>query len=368
MHTVYGGAHLFRPGIARKLGDLALREMRLHAPEPGDLVQAMGVPESLAWTVYQRVVEKLEREPIEDYRVDFEDGYGPHSEAEEEAHAREAARIMADGDVPASVGIRIRSLGPKQWERSLRTLRVFLERLSQIRGRIPENFVVTLPKIVNPEEPGLLADCFEELERRLKLEMGSLRMEIMIETPQAVMHMMDVLQAARGRCVAAHFGAYDYTGACGITAAHQSLLHPACDFARQMMLASLHGAGVWLSDGATHVLPVGETESVWSAWALHYRHVRHAMVNGFYQGWDLHPAQLVSRYVAVYTFFLEGLPAASRRVEGFAKSARMAALSGNVFDDAASASGLRNFFDRALGCGAIRADEAPAVLSEAGVW
>ena len=149
--------------------------------------------------------------------------------------------------------------------------------------------------------------------------------------------------------------------------------HPACDFAKHVMQVALAGTGIWLSDGATNIMPVGRIAprrraltapsatriaAVHRAWRLHAEHVRHSLVNGFYQGWDLHPAQLPSRYAAVYAFFLEGLDAASERLRNFVEKAAQATLVGDVFDDAATGQGLLNYFLRAMNCGAITEDEA----------
>jgi hypothetical protein len=183
--------------------------------------------------------------------------------------------------------------------------------------------------------------------------------------------------AARGRCAAAHFGVYDYTASLGITAFHQDLDHPACDFARHVMQVALSGSGVWLSDGATNVMPApphraaegrpltagqeaGNRAAVHHGWALHYRHVRHSLRHGYYQGWDLHPAQLPTRYAAVYAFYLEALGAATERLSRFVERAARATLTGDVFDDAATGQALLSFFLRGLGCGAITEDEALA--------
>jgi hypothetical protein len=169
---------------------------------------------------------------------------------------------------------------------------------------------------------------------------------------------------------------YDYTAALGITAFHQDLDHPACDFARHVMQVALSGSGVWLSDGATNVMPapphrpegrpptpLEEAENraaVHRGWALHYRHVRHSLRQGYYQGWDLHPAQLPTRYAAVYAFYLEALEAATERLSRFVERAARATLTGDVFDDAATGQALLNFFLRGVGCGAITEEEALA--------
>jgi hypothetical protein len=237
------------------------------------------------------------------------------------------------------------------------------------------------------EQVSALVDIFELLESRLELEQGSLKLELMIETTQAIINdqgqsnLPHFLKAARGRCTAAHFGTYDYTAACNITAAHQHMLHPACDFARNMMQVAFAGTGIWLSDGATNIMPVAphraseggppltpqqeqeNRDSVFRAWRLHYNHIQHSLTNGFYQGWDLHPAQLPTRYAAVYAFFLESLDAASERLRNFVEKAAKATLVGDVFDDAATGQGLLNYFLRAMNCGALTEEEAVQLSS-----
>ena len=248
-------------------------------------------------------------------------------------------------------------------------------------GQLPDNFVVTLPKITIPEQVSLLSDLFDELEQKNAMPAGALRMEMMIETTQSIINRNGeinlplLLAAARGRCVAAHFGTYDYTASCSITAAHQHMMHPACDFAKHMMQVSFAGTGIWLSDGATNIMPVaphraaeGETLSreqltenqatVQRAWKLHFDHIQHSLTNAFYQGWDLHPGQLPTRYAAVYSFFLESLDAASERLRNFVEKAAKATLVGDVFDDAATGQGLLNYFLRAMNSGAISEDDA----------
>ena len=153
--------------------------------------------------------------------------------------------------------------------------------------------------------------------------------------------------------------------------------HPACDFAKHMMQIAFAGTDVWLSDGSTAVLPVPlhragagqllsapqqrvNRESVHAAWKLHYDDVRHSLAGGFYQGWDLHPAQLVTRYAALFDFFLEGLDAAGERLTNFVAKAAQATLVGDVFDDAATGQGLLNYFLRGINSGAVTEEQAVA--------
>jgi citrate lyase beta subunit len=229
---------------------------------------------------------------------------------------------------------------------------------------LPPNFVVTLPKITAPEQVAALASACDAFEYWRELPAGTLKFELMIETTQSIfaadgaVALPRLVAEGHGRIVAAHFGTYDYTAACSITAAHQHMLHPACDFAKHVMQVALAGTSIWLSDGATNVMPVGSRETVHRAWRLHADHIRHSLLNGFYQGWDLHPAQLPSRYAAVFAFFLEGLDSASERLTNFVQKAAQATLAGNVFDDAATGQGLLNYFLRAINCGAITEHEA----------
>jgi hypothetical protein len=419
VHTVYGGAHLFKSDSAQRLGAVARRSLEESAPNFVTFARAIGLPgaETLpdsdpglsqlrtefednaegqrrqnkaAWmaqTIYSRVQEKLLREPVEDFRIDFEDGYGNRPDAEEDGHAESAALEVANGiaagTLPPFIGIRIKPFTEELRRRSMRTLDIFLSTLLDKSGnKLPGNFVVTLPKITVPEQCSALTDLFELLEAQTGLAAGSLQMEMMIETTQSIINdegrinLPLLLQAARERCVAAHFGTYDYTASCNITAAHQHMMHQACDFARHMMQVAFAGTGIWLSDGATNIMPVAphragkdgppltpaqqdeNREVVHRAWKLHYDHIQHSLTNAYYQGWDLHPAQFPTRYAAVYAFFLDGLAAASERLSNFVEKAAKATLVGDVFDDAATGQGLLNYFLRATNCGAITEDEA----------
>jgi citrate lyase beta subunit len=348
IHTLYGGAHLFKSTTCRKLGVLAQKAFADYAPDPDTMAKTFGV-NGLENLVHERVTEKLNREPVEDFRIDFEDGFGVRSDAEEDSAADNAAAEVTAAvqakSLPKMFGIRVKSFHSETTKaRALRTLDRFLS-----RATLPENFVVTLPKITAPEQ-------VSELMRALQ-PYPDVRIEIMVETPASIFLLSQLLEAAQGKCVAAHFGAYDYMASLGITAASQDLRHPACDFARSMMLATLAETGVWLVDGATNLLPF--PPEVHRAWKRHYDNIRHSLYNGFYQGWDLHPAQIPARLVAVHTFFLEGLAEASARLRNFRDQSEQATRVGAIFDDAATGRGLVNFFERAVRCGAIDPNDVP---------
>jgi citrate lyase beta subunit len=385
VHVVYGGGHLFRADTASRLGEVSRRALAEYAPDPAALDAALGLG-ALAEPVYTRVVEKLAREPVEDFRIDFEDGYGTRPDADEDRDVANAAREVAKGHragtLPEFIGIRIKPLTEELRARSVRTLRIFLGHLLEDAGELPANFVLTLPKITIPEQVAVFAGLLAGLERELELSEGVLRFEVMVETPQLVMGadgrsaLPALIPAAKGRLQAAHFGTYDYTASMGITAAHQRMRHPVCEHAKLVMQAAYAGTGVWLSDGSTAILPVPvhgardgaaltaaqraeNRAGVHAAWRLHADDVRHSLAGGFYQGWDLHPAQLVSRYAALFEFFLTGLDAAGERLRNFVAKSAQATLVGDVFDDAATGQGLLNYFLRAVQTGAVT--EARAV-------
>jgi len=387
VHTVYGGAHLFTAATARKMGDVALRTLQEHAPSPAALARGMtgADADTALWEkVHARVVEKLQREPVEDFRIDFEDGYGTRPDAEEDGHAvaaaTEVARGLRDGGLPPFVGIRIKPFTDPCYARSKRTLDLFVTTLA---GELPSNFVVTIPKVTHVAEVEALCALFELLETRTGLAPGSLRYELMVETPQAVLDaagrspLRSFVDAGGGRCRGAHFGTYDYTAGVNVVATYQGMEHPACDFAKHVMSVTLAGTGMQLSDGATNIMPVGphraaagqtltpeqkraNEAAVHRAWGIAYGNILHSLRSGFYQGWDLHPAQLPVRYAAAYAFFLEALDSTTDRLRGFVDKAARATLLGDVFDDAATGQGLLNFFLRGLACGAITEDEANA--------
>jgi hypothetical protein len=384
VHTVYGGAHLFQASTAARLGELALAHLRRYGPDGATLARAVGLPEHVADAVHARIVAKLEREPVEDFRIDFEDGYGNRPDAEEDATAvqaaREVAKAMKDRTLPPFVGIRVKPMTEELKRRSVRTQDLFVSELLQAAGRLPDNFVITIPKPQIPEQIAAAIDVIEQLEAAVGLPEGALRMEMMIEVTQALMDtegrcpLPGLLRAARGRCVAAHFGTYDFTASANVTAQYQEMDHPVCDEAKHLMTLAYASTGIFLSDGATNVMPVGphkgdglgpaqEAENravVHAAWRLQYRHVRHSLRGGYYQGWDLHPGQLPVRYAACYAFFLEGFDAVSQRLTNFVDKAARATLVGDVFDDAATGQGLLNTFLRALNCGAITLAEVEA--------
>lgn len=387
VHTLYGGANLFKYDAAKALGERALEIFETYAPDATTFgnVFDMDTASDFSLKIYNKIIAKLKREAVEDFRIDFEDGYGNRSNEEEDETARTAALEVAKGmkknTLPPFIGIRIKPFTEEMKERGLRTLDIFISTLvKETGGKLPDNFVVMLPKVTIPQQPETLAGFFDVLEEELKMEKGSLKMEMMVETTQSIMAidgtnpLYKFIKAAKGRCIAMHFGTYDYTASCSITARYQEMDHPVCDFAHHMTKVALAHTGIWLSDGATNTMPIGphrgdnlteeqmreNKEVVHRAWKKGYDHIRHSLWNGFYQGWDLNPAQFPMRYAAVYAFFLESYDDAVERLKTFVEKAARATLIGDVFDDAATGQGLLNYFLRALNSGAITEEEVLA--------
>ena len=174
VHTVYGGAHLFKSDSAKKLGELSLRALSRYAPDAITFSRAVGMDEILALKVYDRVVEKLKREAVEDFRIDFEDGYGNRPDAEEDGHAvsaaEEVAKGLADGTLPPFIGIRIKTFSNELAARSARTMDIFLTTLIRLtKGKLPDPFYVTLPKVVHAGQAAALHKILGAFEKKKKI-------------------------------------------------------------------------------------------------------------------------------------------------------------------------------------------------------
>jgi citrate lyase beta subunit len=342
IHTVYVPADRVRPGLVADHGRAALTALDRFPPLP------------FAESLRARVVDKLRREPVEDLRVDFEDGYGVRGDDEEDAAVAACVAGLRAGPLPPFVGLRCKSLEASTRARAVRTLDLFLAAW----GPVPPGFVITLPKVGAVAQVEAMVELCAALETAHGLGPDALRFEIQVETAPAVLGadgtatVARMVHAAAGRCAGLHYGTYDYSAALGIAPAWQAMDHPAADHAKAVLQLAAAGTGVPVSDGSTNVVPEGDADAVHAAWALHLRLVRRSLERGFYQGWDLHPAQLPTRYAATYAFFRDGLPAAVKRLSDYLDR-RVA----GVLDEPATARAMAGFLLRALDCGAV--DEVP---------
>jgi citrate lyase beta subunit len=358
VHTVYVPADRYRSTVCRDWGDAALATLDEHSSIFAALVDEQGAD---AVDLESRVRSKLVSEPVEDLRVDFEDGYGARSDEVEDGHASSAARDLAtsirDGTAAPFFGIRMKCLEAPTRRRGLRTLAIVVGELVAAPAPL-DGFVTTLPKATSVDQVTAMVHICEQLEQTFNLDVGTLRFEIQVETPQAILGpdgtalVARMVHAADGRCTALHYGTYDYSAFCGIAAEYQSMAHPVADYAKLVMQAAAAGTGVRLSDGSTNILPVGDDEAVRDAWRLHLGLVRRSLERGYYQGWDMHPAQLPTRYAATFGFYRDGLPRASGRLRNYLDH-----TGSGVLDEPATARALADYLLRAANCGATNAAE-----------
>lgn len=384
VQVLYGGAHLFKPGAVARMGALARAALEAYAPDGPTYAHALGLSltPTQATDLRARVMAKLEHEPLEDLRIDFEDGYGLRPEEEEDAHAEAAGTVLEqgrrDGTLPPFVGIRLKPFSGRSARRALRTL----EQVgAQLGGEPIPGFALTAPKVVLPIQVELLRRSAEALEHRLGWPAGAIALELMVETPSALVSLdgrlgiLALVEAAGGRCRSVHVGPYDLTSALGISAAHQWLGHPSVELVRRLLQLALSGTGVSVVDGPTRLLPVGphreprndteraaNREAVFRAWARTADDVRRAYRDGIVQGWDLHPVQLPARYGALFATLREEIPPAAARLRQFLDQAAQATRLGAEFDDAATARGLLNGLRRAVESGAATTTEIETAL------
>jgi HpcH/HpaI aldolase/citrate lyase family len=360
VHTVYVPADRFSATTVREWGDEALRLLDAYAPDAATLARATGHNEGEVADVYAAVHAKLTAEPVEDLRVDLEDGYGRRPDDIEDGHLRDTvAGLKAmgeDGTRPPWFGIRFKCFEAPTRERGVKTLAAFVEAFAD-GGALPDGFTLTLPKVTSVAQVEAMVTASERLEQAYGLDSGAIGFEIQVETAQAIMAadgtaaVASMIHAAQGRATSLHYGTFDYSAGLGIAAAYQSLDHPAADHAKFVMQLAAAQTGVRMSDGSTNVIRFGSAEQAAATWRLHANLVDRSLVRGIYQGWDMHPGHLVSRYLATYLFFRGAMPDACARLKAY-----VAKIEGDVMDEPATARMLSHALLRGMRCGAIDPD------------
>jgi hypothetical protein len=365
-HTVYVSAAFAKPGVCGAWGRAALASLDAHAPTPAALAAAVGLPVDAVRDAWPLLRDVLASRPIQDLRVDLEDGYGPHTDAEEDAETdRAAATLLAESVDPAGpvrLGIRHRSLEVATRARAIRTFDRLVGRLTE-GGGVPTGFVVTMPKVVHLDQVRVYVELLRALEKAHRLGDGTLVFEIQVETPQTILAadgtlpLAPMIDAAEGRCTGLHYGTYDYSAALGVSAEHQNAWHPVAQTAKAVMRLAAAQTGVEVSDGSTNQLPVGDTSTVHANWKVHADLVAGGLADGIRQGWDLHPAQLVTRHLINIVTLRRRLPAALDRLRIYFGADP---LSGATVDEPATAQALAADVLRAVTTGAATAAEVEA--------
>lgn len=361
VHTVYVPGQTFDPGLPSRWGSSALDLVEQNGGMQA-LCSSLGLSDELTAQVASRVVAKLQSNPIEDLRMDFEDGYGDRGDAVEDHDAAAAAHQIADaieGDgCPQKIGIRFKCFEEATRWRGIRTLDIFLANLLSRTGQVPECLVLTFPKVSTVEQVEALVEICGELEEIHQLPKASITFEIQVETPQLILGsdgraaIAPALHAGAGRVTSLHYGTFDYSASLQIAAAYQASDHPAADHAKNVMQLAVAGTGVHFSDGSTNIVPTGSSEAIHRAWVIHAGLVNRALKRGIYQGWDMHPGHLPTRYIATFAFYRENFASSAQRVSDY-----VSRHSGAVMDEPATIRALARYLSRGFSCGAITADE-----------
>ncbi len=365
VHTVYVPADRYTKDLPQQWGHQASALVHEHGGIDR-LCAELGLPDDLAGQVAPKVSAKLDREPIEDLRLDFEDGYGTRPDGVEDADAvrvaGDLAEAIAAGAAPAFVGLRFKCLEEPTRRRGLRTLDLFLSTLLEA-GPLPDGLRLTLPKVSTASQVEAMVEICDAYETAAGLSPGRLGFEIQVETPPLILsaggraEIAVALHAGAGRVTSLHYGTYDYSASLGVSAAYQSMAHPAADYAKAVMQAAVAGTGVELSDGSTNVLPTGSADQVRDAWRLHHSLVRRSLERAYYQGWDMHFGHLPTRFVANFAFYREGFASAAERL-----SAYLTKSGSGVLDEPATARALARYLYRGYSCGALDSAELTAAV------
>ena len=333
VHTVYTSAAFASPDVVNDWAAAALRILDANRDVLSELTDG---------SVVDRARARLMDAPIMDLRFDFEDGYRGD---DEDGDIRRTGAALAVLGIKG--GIRIPGLTSMDWRRSVH----ILETLFDQWGSVPAQFVFTVPKFRALQQVTAAVKLCSLLEQVHGLQANTVRFELQIESPQAVIAADGSATVARavheseGRCESLHYGTYDYSAACGISAADQSLDHPVADHAKAVMLAAAAQTGTWVADGSTQIVPRGDAHQVADALRLHFGLVTRSLRRGYYQGWDMHPGHLVTRWLADFTFYRAALELAIPRLSAYLGRS-------DDFDEPASAEALARVVLRGLDCGA----------------
>jgi OHCU decarboxylase len=342
--------------VVDRVGASALEAVE--GEDAASMARITGLDADVVAAAWPRVLAKLGDQPVEDLRLDLEDGYGHRPDEDEDWDATRVGEVLAEvggGSAPLVRGVRCKSLEAPTRRRGVRSLDLVV---ATFGATLPPGFVVTVPKVTSVEQVTAMLLLCERLEQAHGLAERSLHFEVQVETPQSVLGpdgaatVARIVHAADGRCTGLHYGTYDYSASLGVAPHHQAMDHPVADHAKDVLQVAAAQTGVRVSDGSTNVLPVGDREHVEAAWALHTRLVGRSLRRGIYQGWDLHPAQLPTRYLATFAFYRAGLDQAVIRLHDY-----LDRRAGGVLDEPATAYALAGFVARALDCGAVDATE-----------
>jgi citrate lyase beta subunit len=377
-HTFYGGAHLFKETTFSRMTQLGQQgferffatpkalgdwyDLVFHVPADNVKIEgalrqgSVGFSEADLTQLHTLLKACISRQFLEDYRIDFEDGYGVHEPTEELAQAERSAKVLAQvlASAPSlealpNVGIRLKPFSGGQAAHSVRLLGHFFETLqANVSLEKLPSFWVTLPKCRMAAEGVKLAQLLESLEVALGLASNTFGMELMFETLEGIQALgnRDFVQhwlpeVADGCCqrpTALVLGTFDTCAEWGIASRNQGHQHPLMDYVRLQALGWGNQIGAQVVDSITRTVPQLSMDG--EPLAVHGRHVAHSLALGVSAGWDIHPLQVLARHAVRLAMVFSGLSAALERLERFLTARTHASRVGAGFDDLATVRGL----------------------------
>ncbi len=362
-HVLYGGAQRFKAGTFAKMRGMAL-DFLLRHENAGFLFET---DSEVAKPTLARARKKLSQQAIEDFRVDFEDGFGAiDAQTTKQEATRVGAVLAAECSarlVSPWIGLRIPPIDVN--DVTLVVLDAFFAAYDSEWPRDHHGrFAVTHPKVTSAQQLRLLAEALTAIESKRGWPAATLAIEAMYEVPTDT---SEWNAACDGRLRSIHFGAYDYLSALGVPPEDQCLVHPLATRAQCHLVERFHSTNISISDGATLAMPLGSAREIADAAATQRMQIRNALTLGIQQGWDLHPHQVTVRACVWIEFFLKGEHKNAQRLQAFLQESGRVSRVGSQFDDSASARALVRFFERGHAFGAWSDDDLAALGFDATV-
>lgn len=347
----------------------ALRMFEKYRIDAAALAQAFGVPEDEVRAVWSGPAHA----PL--VLIDGEDAQALSDEVV--ARGREnAIRIFRDARWSGS----LRYWRPSGLELSYSTGDLFEVLLRAGEGRDPASYPidgVMWPKAERADELAWLCGVLDEVERRLGLAPGHLRVQFLVESGRSVLELPSLVQAVGARLSGIVFGIADHAADLGLPEIRND--HPASDFARLAIVHAAAAAGVPAIDAMTLEYPVADKAldeaanrtRILDRLATCFRDARHGLALGMAGKWVGHPAQLFACLVA----YRSALPKARideevRRIEAYQQAVaaeKGATMIGGLMTDRANDRHSRALLRRAVASGRLSSVKAVSlgVISEA---
>ncbi len=357
-HTFYGGAQLFQVNTLEKCAQKSLAFFRQVFPSVLELSQFLAEDDFTSEQmklIFSRLEKKLNTSAIEDFRIDFEDGLGLRSGAEEDFFAQKAGEIVCDvrQNFSGRIGLRLKSPERATLQRCKRTFKIFFDAFFKQGNNLKPDgfFIVTLPKVKNSKSIQHFVNFVRQYCRKKKISSAFFKYEIMVETAEIARSIHRIAPLSKitdylgTRLLGLHIGIYDYLSELGVPPSAQGQNHFFIQQLEYFLVSNF--SHLEISDGVNQSIPnSGNLMEAMKILKCQYRLNLEKMDRGINRGWDIHPFQLVARYLALICFFEKNTANMQQRYENFTNSNQKAQKLGVIFDDAASMRGVESFLER----------------------